>query len=95
MTKLKKSIAKVFTYMGFEIKRKIFLNSPEYKIFCKNNNINNHINRFIKEFKSEIVPRENYLKPEVLIPCFNQGRYLKDALGSINRNDIDITLING
>lgn len=60
----------------------------------KNTNIFININKFINEFNGDIVPREVNIKPEILIPCFNQGKYLRDALDSIYKNDINVTIIN-
>lgn len=60
----------------------------------KNRDINKSINEFIANLDKTIQPRETDFKPEILIPCYNQGRFLKDALSSINKRDIAVTIIN-
>ena len=64
------------------------------RVKTKNRNINYNINKFIAEFKGDILPREIHLKPEILIPCFNQGSYLKNALFSVCKSSIETTVIN-
>lgn len=57
--------------------------------------INLLIRRFIREIQaSTIPPRENTLRPEILIPCFNQGRYLAQAVKSVAGTSTPITVIN-
>lgn len=63
-------------------------------IEAKNSNINYNINKFIKEFKGNILPRETILKPEIVIPCFNQGVYLRNALSSVCNTGIETTVLN-
>jgi len=64
------------------------------KIKIKNKYINKNINLFIKNnIKKSLSPRETNLKPEILIPCFNHGKYLKLAIKNIP-NNIPITIIN-
>jgi len=54
------------------------------EIKIKNKFINSKINIFIDEKAGRSLPeRETELKPEILIPCFNHGKYLKTALESI------------
>jgi GT2 family glycosyltransferase len=63
----------------------------------KNSAINDNIIGFIRSNGSKALPaREEILKAEVLIPCFNQGRYLSDALRSVGWNGIQVpvTVIN-
>lgn len=64
------------------------------KIKIKNKNINRNINRFIEQKEIINLPkREENLNPEIIIPCFNHGKYILTALSSININ-IPITIIN-
>ena len=60
----------------------------------RNREINKRIRRFI-ETKSNAVmpPRETVFNIEVLIPCYNHGRYLETALASILEGT-SITVIN-
>lgn len=60
----------------------------------KDKDINKSINAFIAGLDKTIQPRETEFKLEVLIPCYNQGRFLNDALASINQKDIAVTIIN-
>jgi GT2 family glycosyltransferase len=57
-----------------------------------------HLNTNLREFSEErsghpLPARENDLQHEVLIPCYNHGRFLRDALGSIPQ-DITTTVID-
>ena len=60
----------------------------------KNRRLNRNINRFQRDYASrETIPREVSLRPEVLIPCFNHGRFLACALASVPIG-IPVTVIN-
>lgn len=71
-----------------------------YNDFIKNKDEN--INENLKKFKTELstsiqkIPeKEKIIKPEILIPCFNHGKFLPSALESIICDfPIDITVIN-
>ncbi len=65
-----------------------------FLIWKKNRKINANIRNFVAEYNDKAHPvREETLLPEVLIPCFNQGRYVEAALESIPEG-IPITVIN-
>jgi glycosyltransferase involved in cell wall biosynthesis len=52
------------------------------------------MNCFIKAIDKKTVPgREGDFSPEVIIPCYNHGRFLKPTLGSIPKG-IPISVIN-
>lgn len=59
----------------------------------KDENINTSIRRFVAECRKPLPPREAVLRPEILIPCFNQGRYLADTLSSLPAG-VPVTIIN-
>jgi glycosyltransferase involved in cell wall biosynthesis len=64
------------------------------EIKIKNKFINKKINVFINEkIGHPLLERETELKPEILIPCYNHGKYLKTALESIPTG-IPVTIIN-
>ena len=63
-------------------------------IFLKKSKIelNQKINLFASS-QCNLLTRENSFLPEIVIPCFNHGKYLADALSSINI-DIPITVVD-
>ena len=75
-------------------KIKLGFNPHNWRIRSKNKNINKNIKIFIKNHSNKIHRRETEFHPEIIIPCFNQGQYLEDAISSISHNNIDITIIN-
>jgi len=60
----------------------------------KNRNINANIRKCVLVEGQTLPPREATLNPEILIPCFNQGRYLEDALSSVIDSSVLITVID-
>jgi glycosyltransferase involved in cell wall biosynthesis len=34
------------------------------------------------------------IQHEVIIPCYNQGKYLDEAIGSVAERGVDITVVN-
>ena len=68
--------------MWRKIKRQ--LRRCKSRVDYKDGGINRAINRFIEERRDAPAPKEEIFAPEVLIPCFNQGRFLKTALDSVN-----------
>jgi glycosyltransferase involved in cell wall biosynthesis len=73
-------------------------NLPDIKkrvlIKVKDHRINKNINAFIKKYQhTQIQERETSFSPEILIPCYNHGNYLEDAVASIPKS-ISITIIN-
>lgn len=63
-------------------------------IKLKDQQINKNINHFIKNYQQTTIPtRETFFSPEILIPCYNHGKYLGDALKSISER-IPVTIIN-
>lgn len=70
-----------------KIKKRILINLKDF-------NINKNINCFIEKYRDkQIQEREISFLPEILIPCYNHGKFLKDALSSLP-SDIPITIIN-
>jgi glycosyltransferase involved in cell wall biosynthesis len=63
-------------------------------IFLKKskNELNQKINLFASS-QCNLLTRENSFLPEIVIPCFNHGKYLADALSSINI-PIPITVVD-
>jgi GT2 family glycosyltransferase len=63
-------------------------------IFLKKskNDLNQKINQFVSSQHNFLI-RESHFLPEIVIPCFNHGKYLADALSSINI-DVPITIID-
>jgi GT2 family glycosyltransferase len=59
----------------------------------KDQNINENIRQFTAAYQPPLPPRESRFRPEVLIPCFNQGRLLTDALASLP-DGVAVTVIN-
>lgn len=55
--------------------------------------INSNIRRFIDAAREPFPPRETIIKPEILIPCYNQGRFLSDAFSTLPQG-IPVTIIN-
>jgi len=46
----------------------------------KNRSIKRNIAAFIDEYgQAQLPPREETFYPEVVIPCYNHGKYLEDA----------------
>ncbi len=86
--------------MSFAMWRKIKrqLRRCKSRVDYKDGGINRAINRFVEEKRGVHPPKEENFAPEVLIPCFNQGRFLKTALDSINvqcaRARCKVTIIN-
>ena len=84
--KIKKLLRSSFTYIK---------NKPKYlRIDRKNSRINENIRKFIRNKSSKFIKRETNIHPEIIIPCYNHGRYLQDALSSINIKTIPITIVN-
>ncbi|MBP2645427.1 MAG: putative glycosyltransferase protein [Firmicutes bacterium] len=59
----------------------------------KDGNINHNIQLFLAQNRNTLPPRENHFQMEVIIPCYNQGRFLNDALRSVPQ-EIPVTVIN-
>jgi len=60
----------------------------------KDINISNNIVDFIGKYSYKSIPkRETIFKPEILIPCYNHGIFLEEAVENIPKN-IPITIIN-
>jgi glycosyltransferase involved in cell wall biosynthesis len=60
----------------------------------KNHFINKNINNFINKNKDLKLPvRESDLKPEIIIPCYNHGKFIEYALQSVPKN-VPVTVIN-
>lgn len=80
---------------------RIFSGEMNYKqikkiifVTIKDSKIKSNLYQFHKTYENRPIPvRETELKPEIIIPCFNHGRYLAEALSSIP-SGIDITIIN-
>lgn len=72
---------------GIEALRKSLMNK------MKDEAINENIRRFVAGRSLPLPPRETVLAPEVLIPCFNQGRFLRQALASLPA-DLPATVID-
>lgn len=66
----------------------------DHQIKTKNSNINSNINSFIrsKEYKKTKIEKKLY--PEIIIPCFNQGKYLSEALKSVQFAHLPTTVVN-
>lgn len=63
----------------------------------KNSKLNRNLKAYSLSHRGiELPDRETDISPEVLVPCYNQGRYLSEALASIKMNgvDVDVTIIN-
>ena len=61
----------------------------------KDRSINRNLRRFAAERKeSQLPPRETELSLEILIPCYNHGQYLEDALDSISDSDANVTVVD-
>lgn len=66
-----------------------------WRVWHKNRNLNRALRNFAQSHMGPFPERETELKPEVIIPCFNQGRFLAAALGSIwYDGDLAITVVN-
>jgi GT2 family glycosyltransferase len=85
------------------LKKKIYYGSPRITSFLdyarvveKNRNINKNIQQFIKKYSKDLKPREKKLRPEVIVTCYNQGKFIETALFSIRAasSDIDVTVID-
>lgn len=75
--------------MGYlsKIKKRISIEVKDYRI-------KKNINIFIEKYKDkQFKEREVVFSPEILIPCYNHGKFLKDALSSLPTS-IPITIIN-
>lgn len=59
----------------------------------KDRNINENIRQFKASIHEPLPPREAIRRPEILIPCFNQGWLLGDALASLP-DGVAVTVIN-
>ncbi|MBP2652689.1 MAG: glycosyltransferase family 2 protein [Firmicutes bacterium] len=59
----------------------------------KDINIEKNIKLFAAEYNKTQPKREDVLWPEVIVPCYNQGRFLRDALESVPEG-ISVTVIN-
>jgi GT2 family glycosyltransferase len=59
----------------------------------KDDAINANIRRFIAAGHGPLPPRETVFRPEIIIPCFNQGRFLADALASLPPG-VPVTVVN-
>lgn len=69
----------------------------ESEIDKKNARVNENIRQFLAgRAEAELPPREEDMRVEVLIPCYNHGRYLEDALRSVysNGSGFAVTVIN-
>lgn len=66
------------------------------KIWRKNRRLNTQLRQFAQKYGHQANrPREKKFSPEIIIPCYNQGRFLNDTLRSIYHHDqIDITVVN-
>lgn len=61
----------------------------------KDRNINRNIRRFAAlRTVNQLPPRETELRLEIVIPCFNHGRYLRNALASIDDPDAKVTVVD-
>lgn len=57
--------------------------------------LNDKIRAFIEEHQHRpLPPRESVLKPEILIPCFNHGRFLNNMIEPIANAGVPITVID-
>jgi GT2 family glycosyltransferase len=75
--------------MGYlpDIKKRISMKVKDYRI-------NKNINAFIEKYQNTHIPeREASFSPEILIPCYNHGKFLMDALASVPET-IPVTIIN-
>lgn len=79
-------------YLNLFINLFMFRKNEFYNL-KKNHYINRNINDFIKGGRKTYIPREVNFCPEVIIPCYNQGRFLEAAISSVPIN-IPITIIN-
>lgn len=60
-----------------------------------NKTINQRIRKFIAENRNNPLPeREQKLKPEIIIPCFNHGVFIEAAIKSVHETNLPITIIN-
>lgn len=60
----------------------------------KNWRLHDNLVSFQNKYKMRAtLPRENRFSPEVLIPCYNHGRFLETALASVP-SDVAVTVIN-
>ena len=59
----------------------------------KDEKIHDNIRQFTASYHKPLPPRETFFRPEVLIPCFNQGLFLDDALASLPAS-VAVTVIN-
>jgi hypothetical protein len=75
----------------------IFSSRKPTIVDLKNSKLNANIRAFMLRTVGQKLPdRETQIIPEVLIPCYNQGRYLFQALESIKKNGFSgaVTIIN-
>lgn len=55
-----------------------------WKNKIKDLRLNAHVKHFTKHYSRNVsIPRENFFLPEVVIPCYNHGQFLLQALSSI------------
>lgn len=59
----------------------------------KDGNIKENIRQFLARIRTPLPPRESQFRPEVIIPCFNQGHLLGDALASLP-DGVPVTVVN-
>ena len=65
------------------------------KLFYREPSLNEKINQFIIKYKNKPIPlRESVFKPEILIPCYNHGRYLPGLVNNVYEKKLPITIIN-
>ncbi len=65
------------------------------KLFHREPGLNEKLVRFILKYKDKPIPlRESVFKPEILIPCYNHGRYLPGLLNNVYEIKLPITIIN-
>ncbi len=59
------------------------------KLFHREPSLNKKITRFIVGYKDKSIPaRKSVFKPEILIPCYNHGRYLSGLLNNVYEKKI-------
>jgi len=65
-----------------------------FNVYLKNRRIKQNISNFIDLHRNDILPpKETIILPEVIIPCFNHGKYIETAIKSIPK-DIPLTIVN-
>jgi GT2 family glycosyltransferase len=77
------------------VKRRLLRTAAHDPAAAKDADILGALRRFMEE-RSGIVhaARETALVPEILVPCFNHGRYLQQALESVADSNVQMTIIN-